>query len=445
MKSKRFVWMAVYFLSPLVVSGLIFAARPDGLSNPGYVVSVLLGAAAYVWLVNQFVISARPKFIERNFGMDNLYRFHGIMATVSVVLGFVHSRIKESLTGFEPRVAQIGLLLFGVVVLAGSFFLVDSFLRRIKPLEKFRKFLVDRLGFKRKLSVLLHNFSLVPITLILLHVIRTGAAFLSPAVKWVYIGYFALGIAFYVYHQFIRRWLMKKNAYHVVSNQAEAKDVRTLTIAPKNGKVFDYQPGQFALITVVNGRVQKESHPFTIASSPSRPERISFSIKASGDFTGMLDKVAEGDEVRIDAPYGVFSYLNYPEENELVFIAGGIGVTPFLSMLRYLRDKDPQRKVTLLWGARTQEDLVRREELDAIAADMPHFSWIPVLSHEDGWPGETGFFDGEKLERLALQDRDLPTTGFYTCGPPIMMKIVSGTLAEKGVAKERIHFEKFAF
>jgi len=445
MKTKRVFWMAVYFLSPLIVAGLILAARPDGLSNPGYVISVLLGASAYVWLVNQFVISARPKFIERNFGMDNLYRFHGIMATVSLVLGFVHSRIKEALTGFEPRVAQIGLLLFALVVFAGGFFLVDSFMRRIKPLENFRKFLVNRLGFKRKLSVLLHNFSLVPITLILLHVTRTAAAFLSPAVRWVYIGYFAMGISFYVYHQFIRRWVMKKNAYLVVNNQSEAKDVRTLTIAPQQGDVFAYKPGQFALITVVNGRVQKESHPFTIASSPSRLGSVSFSIKASGDFTSQLDQVAVGDEVRIDAPYGVFSHLNFPDEKELVFIAGGIGITPLLSMLRYLRDKDPQRKVTLIWGARTQADLILQDEINGFSQIMPQFHWVPVLSHEPDWSGEKGFFDVEKLQRLALDGRDLATTGFYICGPRIMMNLVSGVLDGQGVPKEHIHYEKFAF
>ena len=312
MKSKRILWMCVYFLSPLVVAGLSLSTRPGSLSNPVYILSVLLGVAPFMWLVDQFIISARPKFIERYFGMDNLYRFHGIMATVSLGLGFLHSRIKKFLTGIEPLNGQLALILLGVLVVVGSVFLVDSFLRRIKPVEGFRKFLVDRLGFKRKLSVLLHNVSLVVIFLLLLHVLGGATALISPLLKWIYIGYFILGICFYVYHQFIRRWIMKKNAYHVVGNQSEAKDVRTLTIAPKQGKVFSYKPGQFALITVVNKRVQRESHPFTIASSPTRPESVSFSIKASGDFTSQLDQVAVGDEVRIDAPYGVFSHLNFP-------------------------------------------------------------------------------------------------------------------------------------
>ena len=445
MKINRIFWMCIYYLSPLALAGFILAARPDGLRNPAYVLSVLLGAAPFVWLVNQFVISARPKFIERHFGMDNLYRFHGIMAAASFGLAFVHSRFKVALTGFTPQPAQVALILFGLVVVAGGIFLVDSFLRRIKPVEDFRKYLAERWGFKRKVSVLLHNISLVAIVLVLLHVLNTAAAFLSPLVKGAYFAYFALGMAFYVYHQVIRRWLMKKNAYHVIENRPEAKDVRTLTIAPQAGKVFDYKPGQFALITVVNGRVEKESHPFTIAASPTRPDSVSFSIKASGDFTSKLEQVAVGDEVRIDAPYGIFSHVNFPQEQELVFIAGGIGVTPLLSMLLYLRDRDPQRKVTLLWGARTEEDLIRRNELDEIAQTMPHFQWVPVLSHQPDWPGEKGFFDLEKLQRLALDGRDLQATGFYTCGPRIMMDLVAGTLGAQGVPKERIHFEKFAF
>lgn len=445
MKAKRIFWICVYFLSPLVVSGLILAARPTEAAKPAYVISVLLGAAAFVWLVNQFIISARPRFIERHFGMDNLYRFHGIMATISFVLGFIHSRFKVALVGFTPTVAQIGLILFGLVVLAGGIFLVDSFLRRIKPVEDFRKYLAERWGFKRRVAVVMHNLTLVAIFLILLHVINTAAAFLSPAVRWVYLGYFSLGMGFYVYHQFIRRWVMKRNAYHVIENRQEAKDVRTITIAPWQGKVFDYKPGQFALLRVFNGKVESESHPFTIAASPSQPDSVSFSIKASGDFTGKLDQVQVGDEVHIDAPYGIFSHLNFPEEKELVFIAGGIGVTPLLSMLLYLRDKDPQRKVTLLWGVRTEEDLIRRKDLEEIAEAMPNFSWVPVLSHDPDWPGEKGFFDTEKLQRMAIQGRDLQTTGFYTCGPRIMMNLVAGTLGVQGVPKERIHFEKFAF
>jgi predicted ferric reductase len=445
MKATRIFWILVYFFSPLVIAGLILAARPASISNPAYVISVLLGAAPFVWLVNQFIISARPKFIERHFGMDNLYRFHGIMATISFGLGFLHSRVKEALTGMEPANGQIALILLGVMVVVGAVFLVDSFLRRFKPIEDFRKYLVGRWGLKRKVSVLLHNFTLVIVVLLLLHVLGSGAAFLSPVLRWTYIGYFALGMGFYAYHQFIRRWVMKKNAYHVVENQPEAKDVRTLTIVPRQGKVFEYKPGQFALITVVNGRVEKESHPFTIASSPSRPESISFSIKASGDFTSKLDQVAVGDGVRIDAPYGVFSYLLHPDEQELVFIAGGIGITPLLSMLRYMRDKDPQRKVTLLWGARTQDDLIRREEIGDFSQVMPLFQWLAILSNEPDWDGEKGFFDQEKLKRLALAGRDLSTTGFYICGPRIMMNLVAGELGVQGVPKEHIHFEKFAF
>lgn len=445
MKAPRTFWILVYFVSPLAIASLIFAARPSGLSNPSYFVSVLLGTAPFVWLVNQFIISARPKFIEKYFGMDNLYRFHGVMATISFVLIFIHRLFKIALTGLQPLIALIALILLGIVTLMAAIFLVDSFLRRFKPVEDFRKFMIQRIGYKRKMAVLLHNSTLVIIILILLHVLNSAAAYISPALKWTYIGYFALGMSFYVYHQLIRPWRMKKNAWQVLENRPEAPDVRTLRIAPRRGDIFSYKPGQFALLTVIHPRLVKESHPFTIASSPSRTESISFSIKASGDFTSQLDQVQAGDEVRIDAPYGIFSFILHPEEQELVFIAGGIGITPLLSMLRYLQDTDPQRKATLLWGVRTQADLICVEEINNFTNAMPHFSWVPVLSDEPDWQGEKGFFDQEKIKRLALTGRDLATTGFYVCGPRVMMNLVAGELEMQGVPKAHIHFEKFAF
>ena len=80
-----------------------------------------------------------------------------------------------------------------------------------------------------------------------------------------------------------------------------------------------------------------------------------------------------------------------------------------------------------------------------ISTAMPNFKWYPVLSDEPDYDGETGFFNAEKLKRLAVAEIDIAQTGFYTCGPPIMMKIVDQALQELGVPKKQIHYEKFSF
>jgi predicted ferric reductase len=447
MNAGKIFWRIFYFFSPLVLFVLVLSNQfPAQQQNPAYVGSTFYGTFAYVWLCYQFVISARPKFIEKHFGMDNLYRFHGIMAGVSLFFLIGHFVIRFGVVGFDPtNLGAYALLLFLFTALMASIFLVNSFLRRLKFIENLHRWVNNKLGVKRYLFVLSHNFSLAAATLMFMHVNSGIVGEISPAVRIAYAAFFLLGISAWLYHQILRPLRLKQHAFLVVENRAENQTVRSLHLKPRQGSLFHYKPGQFAIISAHNQQITPEPHPFTIASNPNNPEEIEFVIKASGDYTSQLDKIAVDNEVRVDAPFGVFSYLNHPEEKELVFVAGGIGITPFLSMLRWMSVNDPQRKVILLWGCRFTEDLIKAEEFERFKALMPHFRWHAVLSDEPDYEGETGFFDAEKLNRLAVNDIDVSSAGFYTCGPPIMMTIVENALHDLGVEKSRIHYEKFSF
>ena len=447
MHAGKIFWRIFYFFSPLVLFALVLSNQFSvQQQDPVYVGSTFYGTFAYVWLCYQFVISARPKFIEKHFGMDNLYRFHGAMAGVSLFFLIGHFVIRFGVVGFDPtNLGVYALILFLITALLASIFLVNSFLRRLKFIESFQRWVDTRLGLKRYLFVLSHNFSLAAATLMFLHVNSGIVGEVAPAVRIAYAAFFLLGVSAWLYHQILRRLRLKRNAFAVVENRVENQTVRSLHLKPQQGDLFHYKPGQFAIISVHNQQLPPEPHPFTIASNPANPEEIEFVIKASGDYTSQLDKIAVNDEVRVDAPFGVFSYLNHPDEKELVFIAGGIGITPILSMLRWMSVNDSQRKVILLWGCRFTEDLIKSEEFEHFSARMPHFRWHPVLSDEPDYKGETGFFDAEKLNRLAVNDIDVSSAGFYTCGPPIMMKIVEDALHDLGVEKSRIHYEKFSF
>jgi ferredoxin-NADP reductase len=172
---------------------------------------------------------------------------------------------------------------------------------------------------------------------------------------------------------------------------------------------------------------------------------ITFTIKELGDFTSSLEKVQPNTKVRVDAPYGAFSYLNYPPGRPLGLIAGGIGITPMLSMLRTLRVKEPDRRVTFLWAVNQPEELFCQDELAAMAAEMPNFTWYPVIAFDETWPGEKGFIDREKIARLMLNGQGAGAEmEFYVCGPQVMMKLVIGHLKDLGVPAGRIRSEKFA-
>jgi ferredoxin-NADP reductase len=167
---------------------------------------------------------------------------------------------------------------------------------------------------------------------------------------------------------------------------------------------------------------------------------VSISVKSVGDFTATVRHTKTTDGAYIDAPYGVFSYL-YHDALNLVLIAGGIGITPFMSTLRYMRDKGIRRNVLLIWGNKTEADIAFRGELEELVAAMPTVRIVHVMSRQQDWPGERGYVDTPLLARY-LADVDDPQV--FLCGPPVMTGKVIPCLLELGIPKRRIHDERFA-
>ena len=186
-----------------------------------------------------------------------------------------------------------------------------------------------------------------------------------------------------------------------------------------------------------------EEHHWTISSSPTTPGVLCSTIKESGDFTASIGKTKPGDTALVDGPFGRFSYMLHPDERELVFIAGGIGITPLMSMLRHLRDTRAERSVTLLYANTSEADIVFHDEL----ADMERGGVIPlkvvhVLSKpSDAWQGERGRLDEDKIKRLS--GPELTGRAFYVCAPPELMNLTIRTLRKADVPAARIHFERF--
>jgi predicted ferric reductase len=182
-----------------------------------------------------------------------------------------------------------------------------------------------------------------------------------------------------------------------------------------------------------------ESHPFTIASSPTQ-EDLSITAKAVGDFTSSLWEAKAFSSALIDMPFGTFSYLNHSVK-ELVFVAGGIGITPFMSMLRYMRDSGEEIPVVLFWSNRHERDIVFRAELLDMEQSMPVLTVVHVLSRQTDWPGEKGHVDAQKLQTY-IEGFSIPD--FFICGPIPMMNAVKSTLRDLKVPSRRIHMERFA-
>src|SRR6202012_2757958 len=222
----------------------------------------------------------------------------------------------------------------------------------------------------------------------------------------------------------------------VVSKDAVTHDMRPLVlrlIEPGEVKFF---PGQYMDISVP-GTDQVRS--FSMANTSSREGMLEFVIKVYPDglFSRFLDKELQvGDRLELTGPFGVFTLRE--SDADLVFLGGGAGMAPILSLLRSMAERGIHRKATFFYGARTQGDLCFEEELEAIAEKLPNFSYIPALSHED-WDGENGLIT-DVVKRLT---GSLAGVHAYVCGPPPMVEAAIPLLETLGVDDKRVYYDKF--
>ncbi|MBL8968649.1 MAG: hypothetical protein JNG85_16715, partial [Spirochaetaceae bacterium] len=166
------------------------------------------------------------------------------------------------------------------------------------------------------------------------------------------------------------------------------------------GRDAAFLPGQYAFLRFTASSLPAEEHPFFYSSSPSEPGGASFTIGAAGDWTNLADRVEPDEPVVVDGPYGSSSYLSRPDPRRHVFIAGGMGATPFLSTLNWMADRDCDRDVLFLWSVENRSELFAAGDLASFAKTFPRLRVVVVAERDPLWDGERGRVDRALLERL---------------------------------------------
>lgn len=200
-----------------------------------------------------------------------------------------------------------------------------------------------------------------------------------------------------------------------------------------------YKPGQYLFVTIKQD--EKElGKPFSFSTSPTQTDYIEFTKKFTDhEFSLALKAAKVGDWARIDAPYGKFTFEGeYPK---ICLLCGGIGITPFLSMIKNATDKGLGSKITLFYGCRTEEDMAFKNELEDLAQKNGNFRLIFVLSQASAyWKGATGYINAELVKKEVPDFKD---TVFFACGPPPMVKAMEELVAGLGLSGERLKLEYF--
>jgi ferredoxin-NADP reductase len=224
----------------------------------------------------------------------------------------------------------------------------------------------------------------------------------------------------------------------------ETHDVKTFRFVAEPPKLFRYRPGQFMTLEVpIDGNIVRRS--YTIAATPSRPHVISITTKRveRGQVSNWLhDNLSAGDPLFVDGPHGTFTCI--PDEaGPYFFISGGSGITPVMSMSRWLYDTTPDADIQFLHFARSPDDLIFAHELRLMERHLPSFRSQFVCSQAaemSGWTGPVGRISSELLTKLVP---DLMKRSVYLCGPVAFMDAARGMLEQIGFDMTRFHQEIF--
>ena len=390
------------------------------------------GLLAATLVLGQFLFSARLKRLDRAVGIHRLMRIHAMIGATVGVLVVIHPVLiygsgAHALGALRwsmwPELLGITALTILAAVICTS--LWRAFL--LLPYEAWRH--IHRLVFVAVAAVAVHAAALGP---------DVGVGWAAGAWILLAAGYVAL----WTWVKVIKPLRLRAGRFSVTGVTPLNDDVCRIDLSP-TGRSFRHLPGQFAFLRFHGRDVAGQEHPFTISSASSDSGALSVTIKASGDFTRTVPKVRLGDAATVDGPYGRLSHcLHAGETDGLVLIAGGVGVTPLLSMLRHIDAVGDNRPVTLIWACRTQADLFCREELSEMVQRRLGLRMHYVLSREPDWPGESGHLDAPVLARLTPGDGRRRQV--FVCGPDGMMVSVVRSLRRLGYPRRRIHTEAFA-
>jgi propane monooxygenase reductase subunit len=219
-------------------------------------------------------------------------------------------------------------------------------------------------------------------------------------------------------------------------------DIRRLVLRLDDGQAFDFHPGQYVDIRIPG---TDEHRSFSMANTPADAGRLEFMIKLypGGRFSSLLADggLRAGDALEIRGPYGVFT-LREASDRPLLFIGGGAGMAPILSLLRAMVERRTGRPAVYYYGARGAHDLFHVDELAGLAEALPAFRFVPALSEPDAeaaFDGETGLI----TDVVARAEPNLADVDAYLCGPPPMVDAAIELLKAQGLAEQHIFYDKF--
>lgn len=431
---QAFLWTALYIIfavAPLMVSYVGPVGEPRGFWIE---LAVGLGFIGLSLMGLQFVLTGRFRTIAGTLGLDLMLQFHRQAGIISFCFIYAHAFIllicePQYLSFLDPRVNLPRALALSSVL--GGLMLITA-------TSLWRQKLGLNYEFWRTVHALL-AFFIVFIGLV--HILQVGfyVSVLWKQVLWITLTATALFLL--VKTRLINPYLSYRKPYKVVEVRDEKGKAWTLALKPLGHKCMEFDSGQFAWLTLGDSPFSLQQHPFSISSSAENRESIEFTIKSAGDFTSTIGDIVPGTKAYVEGPYGAFTPGKDPSDT--VFIAGGVGITPVMSMLRTFRDRNDRRRILLVYGTRSVDNALFSDEIRQLSHTL-YLTVVHVVEEPPpSWNGETGYITGDIIEKHAAGFRQHGTK-FFVCGPEPMMDMAELYLYRTGIPLKNIFSERFS-
>jgi predicted ferric reductase len=429
------VWVIVYLLFILAPLFALLAGSWPPERGFWTEFSVALGYSGLAMMGLQFGLTARFRYVTEPWGEDVIYHFHRQISLIAVGLVVAHPLIMflvrpELLTMPDYNEVPWGAV-FAFLSLFSLIALVVTALWRAKLNIRYETWHLAHIAL-----------AVVAVTGGLLHMVGWSFYLTDPWKRGLWIGLTIFWIGLLVYVRLLKPLFMLRTPYRVSAVREERGDTWTLVMQPDGHPGFRFRPGQFGWLTVWGSPFKITGHPFSFSSSAVVADgRVEMTIRNLGDFTSAIHSVPVGRRVYLDGPYGAFTIGNPADMH--VLIAGGVGITPMMSMIRTLADRGDTRPVILLYGSKDWETITFREALEALKARL-NLTIVHVLANPPaGWTGEQGFITAEVFKRHLpppYADHE-----YFICGPDVMMDAIEKALGEMNVPLSKYHSERYSF
>jgi predicted ferric reductase len=385
-------------------------------------ISGLVGLSMYSL---DLLLSGRFSFVEDFFGgMSRIYKAHHILGGIAFILLMIHPLFIAVSYATSSLHEAAALLLpgtdwtidLGIASLALTMTLLILTFYVDLPYE-FWKFTHKFLGAVFILGAI-HSF-FVP-----------SDISRNPALFNYMLFIVSLGVIPYLYRTVFYKFFINRLDYRIDEIDYLNPKIIEIFMTPEKENL-SYMPGQFIFIGFEQKGLSNEVHPFSLTSSPT-DNYLTIAVKNEGDYTKRLMELSIKSRVKVEGGFGRFSYILYPIKKQ-IWIGGGIGITPFISMAKSLINYSGYQ-IDLYYSAKNRAETIYLKLLTKISESGDGLRFIPYYSQTQGRLSAKNVFD---------ISRDVPEREIFICGPPPMMKSLSEQFVKLGVKRGRIHTEEF--